>query len=233
MEFTKPNRQKTQQMPPSEQGAPHAATSTQPVPDEKTINIKISLGALPKLTRKKLPSKSAAVARTRQLLLKKRIIIASIATIAIAGSLAASALIGGQAAKEDTTHTAIVENLEYQTVLPSGKTISELGGWQRVSPQASTPVYAYTDTIGSVSISVSQQPLPDNLMGASGDPVAELAKKFNATNEIDAGGTTVHIGTSAKGPQSALFSKNSLLIMIKSQKKIDDKSWAQYIKSLN
>lgn len=116
----------------------------------------------------------------------------------------------------------------YQTVIPKGKTISDLGGWKRISPPKASPVYAYSDTLDNVSISVSQQPLPPSFNGG----VAELAKKFNATDKVDANGTDVYIGTSAKGPQSTIFTKNGLLILIKSHKNIDDKAWAYYIESL-
>lgn len=117
---------------------------------------------------------------------------------------------------------------EYQTVIPKGKTITDLGGWKRISPPKASPVYAYSDTLDNISISVSQQPLPSSFNG----DVAELAKKFNATDQVDANGTKIYIGTSAKGPQSAIFSKNGLLVLIKSQKNIDDKAWAYYVESL-
>lgn len=122
---------------------------------------------------------------------------------------------------------------EYQTVVPAGKSVEDLGGWKRVSPPENDPVYAYEDTIDGVGISVSQQPLPETFTGKIDHQVAELAKKFNATDKLDADGTTVYVGTSAKGPQSVILTKNRLLILIKSQKKISDASWVSYIKSLN
>lgn len=113
----------------------------------------------------------------------------------------------------------------YSTVLPEEKNINELGGWKRISPPGKEAVFAYADMLDTVPISVSQQPLP------KGD-VAEIAQKFNATNKIDAGGLTVYIGTSSKGPQSVIFAKNNLLILIKSESKIEDTSWATYAKAL-
>lgn len=122
---------------------------------------------------------------------------------------------------------------EFQTVLPGTKSISELGGWQRISPPQKDPVFAYTDTIGDIPISISQQPLPASFRDDPEAQVAEAAKKFSATTKIDAGATKVYVGTSAKGPQSALLTKNGLLILIKSQKKVDNAAWAEYVKSLN
>lgn len=121
---------------------------------------------------------------------------------------------------------------DYKTVAPYNKSSQELGGWKRVSPPDQDPVFAYSDTLKGVSISVSQQPLPSSFRTNTKEKVAELAKKFNATNKIDAFGTPAYIGTSAKGPQSVILTKSSLLIMIKSQGKIPDQSWAEYIQSL-
>lgn len=122
---------------------------------------------------------------------------------------------------------------DFQTVLPGTKSINELGGWERISPPEKDPVFAYVDTVNGVPVSISQQALPVSFRNDVNGQVAELAKKFNATTKIDAGGTTVYVGTSAKGPQSAILTKNGVLILIKSQSKIDDAAWAEYVKSLS
>lgn len=127
----------------------------------------------------------------------------------------------------------IIENVEYQTIVPTGKTIGALGGWKKISPPGKPAVYAFSDTIGGVIIQVSQQPLPDNFIGNAESRVAELAKSYNAQTTIDAGSTRAYLGTSAKGPQSVIFTKNNLLIMIKSQEKVPTASWSTYIKALN
>lgn len=120
----------------------------------------------------------------------------------------------------------------YQTVLPQGKTIQELGGWKRVSPPEDQPVFAFTDAIDGVPISVTEQPLPQQFKNDIDSQVADLARKFNATHKIDASGTPVYIGTSVKGPQSVIFATKKLLILIKSEKKISDTSWVNYAISL-
>jgi hypothetical protein len=121
----------------------------------------------------------------------------------------------------------------YQTILPKGKTITELGGWARVSPTDSTPVYAYIDTIETVSVSVSEQPLPSSFKNNTSDQVATLAKAYNASDKLSADGTEVYIGTSAKGPQSVIFTKKNLLILIKSEKEINNTAWSTYVTSLD
>lgn len=166
---------------------------------------------------------------------KTTIVIGSILVMTIIGILLVS--INQQNIAKNAANSGnpneVVRDLEYQTILPDGKSIDDLGGWRRVSPSKSEPVYAYTDSIGKQSINVSEQPLPDSFIGNTDDEVSELAKKFNATTKIQAGDVTVYVGSSSKGPQSVIFAKNSLLVLIKSQEKIDDEAWIKYIKSLN
>lgn len=240
MEFKKPIKQREGRLKPaasSHEDLPSLTHHADPAPKthaastEKTINIRINFDSIPNL-----PSKKAVKSRLKQAFSSKKVIFSSMAIVVI-GIIAIGAVAGqfNTSAEPGTNEktNGIVENLEYQTVLPEGKTISELGGWKRVSPSKSDPVYAYLDKIDNVPISVSQQPLPQTFKGGASDQVAELAKKFNATTKLDAGMTQVYIGTSAKGPQSAILTKNGLLILIKSQQKIGDKSWIKYITSLN
>lgn len=182
-------------------------------------------------------SRAEAMSYVREFRFTKKIVTIGIISLMIVSSL----VIGIVAHRRDVAKkaggnsglSASVEDVEYQTLLPNGKSITELGGWKRVSPSESEPVFAYTDKIGETSINVSQQPLPKSFIGDTDNQVEELAKKFNATSKIDAGNVKVFVGSSTKGPQSAIFTKNSLLILIKSHEKIDDASWAKYIKSLN
>ena len=152
----------------------------------------------------------------------RRLAKPAIVGLVVIGCLVAVVLIRSIAAP-------IAQAPNYKTVLPKEKSISQLGGWKRVSPPKNEPVFAYTDTIDSVPISVSQQPLPESLKG----DVSDIAQKFNATNKIDSGGITIYIGTSSKGPQSVIFTKNNVLVLIKSEKKIKDTSWEVYAQSLD
>lgn len=162
--------------------------------------------------------------RFRQLLGNKKVI-----ALVVVGCLVAGVLLRNASVNSDTD----VKKPIYQTVLPKGKTIDELGGWKRVSPPKNDPVFAYTDMIDGVPISVSEQPLPQSFKNDTTGQVADLAKKFNATDKVAASSLDVYIGTSAKGPQSVIFAKNNLLVLIKSEKKVSDTSWAKYASLLN
>ena len=120
----------------------------------------------------------------------------------------------------------------YKTLLPTGTTIKELGGWHRVSPPDRNPVFAYADTIGGVSVTVSQQPLPDSFKADVDGSVSKLAASYSAKDEVPAGDAKVFVGTSVKGPQSAIMVKQDVLVLIKSTSKISDKNWSDYAFSL-
>lgn len=121
---------------------------------------------------------------------------------------------------------------DYATILPEGKTIEQLGGWTRVSPPDRNPVFAYIDTINGKTINISQQPLPTEFKEDTNSQIEQLASGYKATEKVTVGEVTVFIGTSAKGPQSVIFTKNNLLILIKSSVPLTEDEWAGYVKSL-
>lgn len=121
---------------------------------------------------------------------------------------------------------------DYDTVLPAGKTIADFGGWVRVSPENKNPVYAYADQIKNVLVNVSEQPLPATFKADIDTAMDDLATQYSANDRQKVGSMNVYIGTSIKGPQSVLFVKGDLLILIKSASKIPDTDWVTYIRSL-
>ena len=123
-------------------------------------------------------------------------------------------------------------NPEYNTITPKSKNIDDLGGWTKVSPTGTEPVYAYIDTIDLINITVSQQPLPDDLKEDTAKKIESLAKDFNADDKITSSNITFYISNSTSGYQSVIFTKNNLLILIKSTDKISNDDWLSYIESL-
>lgn len=123
-------------------------------------------------------------------------------------------------------------NPPYTTILPAGQSADSLGGWYRISPPDRDPVYAYADKLGNITIDVSEQPLPDSFKANASESVANLAQGFNANQKLTVGTLTVYIGTSAKGPQSLIFVKHNLLILIRSSSIVSNNRWLQYIESL-
>lgn len=93
-------------------------------------------------------------------------------------------------------------------------------------------VVNFQDSIGTTTIVVSQQPLPAGFENDTQEQVRKLAEGFSATKVLSTANPTAYLGTSVKGPQTVIFSKNNLLVFIQSAKRIDDKDWAEYITNL-
>jgi len=132
------------------------------------------------------------------------------------------------------TVTKITRNEKptFGTVLPAGKKIEDYGGWARVSPPESAPVFAYADKIDGIQVNVSQQELPDDLKKDTEENLASLAENFHADQKLTVDNTTAYIGTSSKGPQSVIFVRSNLLILIRSTDKVSNDQWTAYISSL-
>jgi hypothetical protein len=120
----------------------------------------------------------------------------------------------------------------FKPVLPEGKTIESLGGWEKLTSPNGDAFYIFVDTVDGVTVNVSQQQLPGKFKGDVMNKMTDLARAYNANTKLDADGVRVYVGTSAKGPQSVLFTKNDLLILIKSWATIPDSEWITYVKSL-
>lgn len=136
--------------------------------------------------------------------------------VIVAAGLVAWLLIAQNINQDDTTP------LPFTPLSVEGETIS--GTWQ--TGRDGTPLYAFDDTVDNVGLTVSQQKLPET------PGVADIAEGYNATRQLDVDQTTVYIGVSANGPQSLVFAKNDLLVLILSQQTVPDTSWVTYIRSL-
>lgn len=141
-------------------------------------------------------------------------------------------LIGVALSRYSVLQKAKAPTPTYQTLTPSQKTIQSLGGWKKLAPPKGEPFYVFTDTINGVVINVSQQQLPDSFKNDPAGQTTQLAKSYNAVSELLVGETRVYLGNSARGPQSLIFTKDSLLILIQSQNKLSDDVWTKYISEL-
>lgn len=166
---------------------------------------------------------------------KRAVLAGGVLVLVVAMGFAGFTLFGGKE-KAQKTSTGILDAKDqrpgFDTVLPAGKSIQELGGWARVSPPDKDPVFAYIDTVDGVQVNVSQQPLPDNLKKDLSGELAKLAEQFNAKEMVAVGNMTAYIGTSIKGPQSVVFATEQLLVLIKSYDKLSNERWATYLSSL-
>lgn len=209
----------------------HQAITPPAVPaNDKTIDINISFGELPKLPRPKLPSKDVVASKVKRLLSHKKAVIVTGVIIVIAISGAVTSYFYNNQAKQGQQSS---DTPTYKTLVPTSKKADPVA-WKRISPPDSNAVFAYADKVGDVAINVSQQPLPEDFKDSTSEKVAKLAGGYGATNKIETNGSVdVYIGTSGQGPQSVIFVKKNTLILIKSASKLSDDQWKAYVESLD
>jgi len=198
--------------------------------DKKRLEITLVLPSLPKL---KVVKKIKTKLNTR----RRKVVAIVILCIIFAAIMSWYFLFGHNNMTSKNTPSAKITLAKgtpnFDTILPDGKSSNDVGGWTRVSPPTSNAVYAYVDKIGTIQISVSEQPLPDNFKTNSENQIQQLAEAQGASEKITLGSVTIHIGTYDGGLQRAIFTKDNLLVLITSNNTVSNNQWASYVNSLN
>jgi hypothetical protein len=191
----------------------------------KKLQVQITV---PKIKLPKLPAKlSAKVANKRVRIAAS----ASLLVLVVAGVSVQSLL--SRQSKDDGSKGVLStqdQKPDFTTLLPEGKESNTVSG--DVAYDALRKVTSYTDTIMGQNVTVSQQPLPEDFKDNPDEKVKKLAEGFSATDLISTSSPKAYLGTSIKGPQTVIFTKNGLLIFILSTGKIDKHDWAEYITKL-
>lgn len=99
-------------------------------------------------------------------------------------------------------------------------------------PEGKRDTGSYADKIGLINIRVSEQPLPNSFKPDVEAKLAEFAKYNYYNQQLNVGNIKVYTGMSIKGVQSVVFTKNNILIFIRADQKVADKSLTDYINSL-
>lgn len=121
---------------------------------------------------------------------------------------------------------------DFQVILPPDTSVEQIDSWEKLTSPNGDTYYTYADSIDDVVVKVSEQQLPKQLQANPTDSVTEIAKGYNATRTLDFDSGKLYIGVSENGPQSVIFYKKGVLILIMSQKTIQDASWIAYANSL-
>lgn len=210
---------------------PKAPPPQPPAAPEK-VNVSLNL-TLPAINYQKILD-NPLVAKIRLINIpRKQAIAGGAACLVIVSSFTAIRAFTGKDNKGVEVDTAVLgqsASPEYQPVLPNGGEDSTTS--KKVLYDPGKKMASYTDTINGIPITVSQQPLPEQFNDDPDAGVRKLAENFSANTVIKAGGLTGYLGTSAKGPQSMVLKKRSMLIFIFSDKTIPTEAWGQYIASL-
>lgn len=202
------------------------------IPQKKTAKFKFSI------TSKLILPKFSKPQRIRRIPLSKKNVMIVLAVVSLA--LLSATYYFSQ------NHRIIINkdkgNMPYKTTkletgTPSYSTITpnrQKTTWTKISPPGSdTSIYAYVDKIGDVSISVTEQPLPDEFKTDTAYKIEKLAKNYDANIKLTAENTVIYVGTSVRDSiQSVILTKGNLLIMIKSKNIVSNQDWVNYINSM-
>lgn len=188
-----------------------------------------------------LPSLHSVRSKARQLRSKTVSVIRKNQRIAIGLSAAAIVVSGAYGVVQIKKHTANsssdgkgvlsdqTEKPTFEYSLPKGEESNAEG---EVKFDAQKKVVNFRDSIGSTTITVSQQPLPAGFENDTDAKVKKLAEEFSAKDVLVNANPTAYLGTDEKGPQTVIFAKKDLLVFIQSTKQIDKNDWAEYITNL-
>lgn len=230
--YNKPKAQKKTK--PATKQVTKTVNTKQNNPQTANISINISLPQLSILkklnnTTKLLIKKANGLfSFLRTLITRKVLNISLIAVIVFSLSMIAVQLISSNKSQE----VAAVDGASAQSK-PDFKLVYPAGSKKDTSYDANKKVASFNDQIGDTQVTISQQSLPVNFRYDPNGEVEKLAKQINANTKLGAEGVSAFMGQSIKGPQTVVFSKNGLLIFIKSEKMVDTKNWNDYVSSLN
>lgn len=212
--------------------------------EPKKVNVSVNL-TLPRVNVKKITNKAqAGLSRVTPRPVKKQLAKRSnkqlmigsagliLLVIAVIGMFS---LLSGKSQKNDGTDKGVLAQqtvkIDFKPLLPNGKT-DETTAYKAAEDGQGRPIYTFTDKIGSVDITVSEQPLPEKLKANTEGEMDKMAKDLYLTEVINASNPKAYLGTNVKGPQTVIFTKNGLLVFIQSQGKIDKDQWSDYVTRL-
>ena len=202
--------------------------SDSPQQSNKTVSINISLPSGAKFKSKFSPVKIYFKRLfSRKLVLWGSVII--VGAVCIAGAVLFAAGHRRTATEPTEVLSENTSKPDFAYSLPKG---DEGQADKKVRYDEKRKLVNFVDSIGGVSITVSQQPLPGGFADNAEDKVRKLAADFSATQVLATANPTAYLGTSAEGPQTVIFSKKGLLVFMYSASKIDDHDWAEYITNL-
>ncbi len=136
----------------------------------------------------------------------------------------------GRSVQGVTTGKSSATTPSYKPFLPGGEVANTNS--QAYKYTAEKQLVGYTDKIGQNEILVTQQPLPEEFKDNPDGRVEIFAKNANYNELLQITGGRAHLGTSEKGPQFVVFHKNGLMIFLRSDKKLLNADWTNYINGL-
>jgi len=195
------------------------STDTREKSQKVEVNLKLTL---PKLALPKMP----------KLTIKQRK-IGLVCTITFAGLILAGLVISRIISKDpDPSGNGMAKTVvkpPFKTILPDGEKSLIEGEIKYDSP---TQVVSYSDTIGKVLVTVSQQKLPGDFSADPEEGLRKVAEGLTASEILRESHPRVFLGNNPQGSPTAVFHKDGFLIFIVASQYLEKDEWVEYILKL-
>lgn len=140
----------------------------------------------------------------------------------------------GKGSSSTATNSANTEQqLPYAPLEPATDSVAT-SHIQNVQYDSARQLYKYNDTYLGISLTVSQQPLPDNLRN-SPDALKTLAASIGANEMVTTTNGTVYISTSKESKlttQRLVFASKQILVFIQANGVLKNPEWVKYVQAL-
>lgn len=209
-------RPKAKIKPQNNYTRPKVSRTDKTEPKKLNLSLSLSLPNMPRISRKHLAFS----------LVPLGVIIVGIISYNLMSGRTNKANTGGNSgALSDTAQAP-----DFEIVLPNGKETETTSS--NVGYDSKRKVASFTDRIGDIDITVSQQVLPENFKNDPDTKVQKLAQDFSATEVINESNPKAYLGSSVKGPQTVVFYKKDVLVFIFATGTIEKEDWTDYITRL-
>lgn len=125
------------------------------------------------------------------------------------------------------------EKATFQMMFPNGDQAAYKDTVRRISPDGKEPVFVFVDETAGVKLRVSEQAIPSDFKTDLPGKLEKMARDFQASSVLVVDGSKVYYGVSVKDSiQSIIFTKGSLLFLVKADRQLTDTQITKYVQSL-
>lgn len=166
----------------------------------------------------------------------RRVLKISLVVVLVGGAIVATPYIikavGGKGSTSTNTGSSTTKQQPAYAPLEPTTSSAATSHVQNVEYDSAKQLYKYNDTYEGVSLTVSQQPLPDDLRN-NPDKLKALAASIGANEAVTTTNGTVYISTDANlTTQRLVFASKQILVFMQANGVLKNPEWVKYVQAL-